>query len=271
MAKQSSSSRKQPQQRVNPLRWRTLPPFMKRRILSGYVVLVVLIFGVYVCATNYGYWFGNKTRDGFRIDREAPVVTQAGYEEVPAPDGDHTLYVPEVRTLTLTPNQLDQTLEIGNHPDSVYFLAYVISVPVLQGDTEVLYCPKSYPNTNPFAESQSEQPVQKVHMEARAVYSFAVHALSGCISRVSEAAGGFPQHYVCHQANARILQAAAKQLGEPMDKFFLDIADYGNTSAASIAIALDDCVRSGGIQRGESLILAGFGGGLSYGAAYLTF
>lgn len=138
MAKQSSSSRKQPQQRVNPLRWRTLPPFMKRRILSGYVVLVVLIFGVYVCATNYGYWFGNKTRDGFRIDREAPVVTQAGYEEVPAPDGDHTLYVPEVRTLTLTPNQLDQTLEIGNHPDSVYFLAYVISVPVLQGDTEVL-------------------------------------------------------------------------------------------------------------------------------------
>ena len=140
-----------------------------------------------------------------------------------------------------------------------------------QGDTEVLYCPKSYPNTNPFAESQSEQPVQQVHMEGRAVYSFAVHALSGCISRVSEAAGGFPQHYVCHQANARILQAAAKQLGEPMDKFFLDIADYGNTSAASIAIALDDCVRSGGIQRGESLILAGFGGGLSYGAAYLTF
>ena len=140
-----------------------------------------------------------------------------------------------------------------------------------QGDTEVLYCPKSYPNTNPFAESQSEQPVQQVHMEGRAVYSFAVHALSGCISRVSEAAGGFPQHYVCHQANARILQAAAKQLGEPMDKFFLDIADYGNTSAASIAIALDDCVRSGGIQRGESLILAGFGGGLSYGSAYLTF
>ena len=140
-----------------------------------------------------------------------------------------------------------------------------------QGDTEVLYCPKSYPNTNPFAESQSEQPVQQVHMEGRDVYSFAVHALSGCISRASEAAGGFPQHYVCHQANARILQAAAKQLGEPMDKFFLDIADYGNTSAASIAIALDDCVRSGGIQRGESLILAGFGGGLSYGAAYLTF
>ena len=140
-----------------------------------------------------------------------------------------------------------------------------------QGDTEVLYCPKSYCDTNPFAEQHPEAPQQFVHMEGRAVYSFAVHARSGSIQRVAEQVGGYPQHYVCHQANARILQAAAKQLGEPMEKFFLDIAKYGNTSAASIAIALDDCVRSGAVKRGESMMLSGFGGGLSYGTAYFTF
>lgn len=137
MAKQSRSSKNQPQQRMNPLRWRTLPPFMKRRILSGYVVLVVLLFGVHVCATNYGYWFGNKTRDGFRIDREAPVVSMTDYEQVPAPDGENILYVPVLDTLTLAANQLDQTVRLGNHPDSIYFLAYVITVPVLQNEEEI--------------------------------------------------------------------------------------------------------------------------------------
>lgn len=139
------------------------------------------------------------------------------------------------------------------------------------GNTEVLYCPKSYHNTNPFAASLPEQPEQQVKMEGRAVYSFAVQALSGSIRRVADQVGGYPEHYICHQANARILQAAAKQLKEPMEKFFLDIAKYGNTSAASIAIALDDCVRSGAVKRGESVMLSGFGGGLSYGTAYFTF
>ena len=138
-------------------------------------------------------------------------------------------------------------------------------------NTEVLYCPKFYHNTNPFAASLPEQPEQQVKMEGRAVYSFAVQALSGSIRRVADQVGGYPEHYICHQANARILQAAAKQLKEPMEKFFLDIAKYGNTSAASIAIALDDCVRSGAVKRGESVMLSGFGGGLSYGTAYFTF
>ena len=139
------------------------------------------------------------------------------------------------------------------------------------GNTEVLYCPKSYHNTNPFAASLPEQPEQQVKMEGRAVYSFAVQALSGSLRRVADQVGGYPEHYICHQANARILQAAAKQLKEPMEKFFLDIAKYGNTSAASIAIALDDCVRSGAVKRGESVMHSGYGGGLSYGTANFTF
>ena len=112
-----------------------------------------------------------------------------------------------------------------------------------EGNTEVLYCPKYYHDTNPFAENLPELAEQFVSMQGRAVYSFSVQALSGSIQRVAEKVGGYPDCYVCHQANARILQAAAKQLKEPMEKFFLNIGEYGNTSAASIAIALDDCVR----------------------------
>ena len=139
------------------------------------------------------------------------------------------------------------------------------------GNTEVLCCAKFYHNNNPCAASLPVHPEQQLKMEGRAVYSFAVQALSGSIRRVADQVGGYPEHYICHQANARILQAAAKQLKEPMEKFFLDIAKYGNTSAASIAIALDDCVRSGAVKRGESVMLSGFGGGLSYGTAYFTF
>ena len=73
------------------------------------------------------------------------------------------------------------------------------------GNTEVLYCPKSYHNTNPFAcISARKQPEQQVKMEGRAVYSFAVQALSGSIRRVADQVGGYPEHYICHQANARI-------------------------------------------------------------------
>ena len=56
-----------------------------------------------------------------------------------------------------------------------------------------------------------------------------------------------------------------------MEKFFLNIGEYGNTSAAASAIALDDCVRSGSVKRGQTMMLSGFGGGLSYGTAYFTF
>lgn len=140
-----------------------------------------------------------------------------------------------------------------------------------KGDDQVLYCPRNYTLPNPFSHADAEPKQQKVSMEGRAVYTFAVQALTGSILRTAEQAGGLPDKYICHQANARIIQTAAKQLKEPMEKFFMNIDHCGNTSAASIPIALDECVRSGGIQRGETVMLSGFGGGLAYGTAFFTF
>ncbi len=74
-----------------------------------------------------------------------------------------------------------------------------------------------------------------------------------------------------HQANTRIIRSAAKQLGVPEEKFFINVERYGNTSAASIPIALCEAVEEGRVNDGDRLLLVGFGGGLSWGAMVLEW
>mgnify|MGYP003336265736 FL=1 len=76
---------------------------------------------------------------------------------------------------------------------------------------------------------------------------------------------------VPHQANIRIIQSTARKLGLPMDKVVLTVQDHGNTSAASIPLALDTAVRAGRIQRGQRLMLEGVGGGFTWGAALIQY
>ena len=74
-----------------------------------------------------------------------------------------------------------------------------------------------------------------------------------------------------HQANVRIIEAVAKGLGLPMERMVVNIDRYGNTSAASVAIALDEAVREGRIRVGDRLVLFAFGAGFTSGAAALTW
>ena len=76
---------------------------------------------------------------------------------------------------------------------------------------------------------------------------------------------------VPHQANIRIIQSTAKKMGLEMEKVKLTVQDHGNTSAASIPLALDHGVRTGQIQKGQNLLLEGVGGGFTWGSAVLTF
>jgi len=76
---------------------------------------------------------------------------------------------------------------------------------------------------------------------------------------------------ISHQMNARIIEFAAKRLGLPDEKRFLNIAEYGNTSAASVPIAFDECVRSGKVKRGDIIIFVAFGAGLTWGATVFQF
>ena len=77
--------------------------------------------------------------------------------------------------------------------------------------------------------------------------------------------------YILHQANKRIVEAIAKRLGEPLEKFPMNLEEYGNTSSASIPILLDELNRAGKLQKGQKIILAGFGAGLTWGACVIEW
>ena len=77
--------------------------------------------------------------------------------------------------------------------------------------------------------------------------------------------------YILHQANRRILEAVAKRMGEPIEKFPMNMEEYGNTSSASIPILLDEMNRDGRLKRGQKIVLAGFGAGLTWGATIIEW
>ncbi len=77
--------------------------------------------------------------------------------------------------------------------------------------------------------------------------------------------------FILHQANIRIIQAAAEKAGIPLSKVYINIDKYGNTSSASIAIALDEAVRGGRIKEGDIIVLDAFGGGLTWGACVIRW
>jgi 3-oxoacyl-[acyl-carrier-protein] synthase-3 len=121
---------------------------------------------------------------------------------------------------------------------------------------------------NPIRPGESSEKPPHLEMNGRAVYNFAVKAMTETIERLLAEEGitiGDVAWVVPHQANARIVQAAAKRLGIGEEKFFLNIEEYANTSAASIPIALDEMNRGGKLRKGDMVMTIGFGGGLTYG------
>jgi 3-oxoacyl-[acyl-carrier-protein] synthase-3 len=108
-----------------------------------------------------------------------------------------------------------------------------------------------------------------LQMNGQAVYNFAVKAITETISDIlsqESISAEDVKLIVPHQANARIVQAASKRLKIPEEKFYLNIEEYANTSAASIPLALDELNRNGKLSRGDLILTVGFGGGLAFGA-----
>jgi 3-oxoacyl-[acyl-carrier-protein] synthase-3 len=113
-----------------------------------------------------------------------------------------------------------------------------------------------------------------VKMQGKPVFTHAVKNISAAAEAALAANGKTPADIdwvVAHQANIRILQGVAERCGLPLDKFYLNIHKYGNTSSASIPIALDEAVREGKIKAGDLLLMAALGAGLSWGSALVRF
>ena len=113
-----------------------------------------------------------------------------------------------------------------------------------------------------------------IFMKGNEVFKMAVNTL-GRIADETLAANNFEKSkidwLVPHQANTRIIQATARKLKLPMDRVVVTVDKHGNTSAASVPLALDTAVRDGRIKKGESVILEAFGGGFTWGSALLYF
>ncbi|MEZ5564446.1 MAG: beta-ketoacyl-ACP synthase III [Gammaproteobacteria bacterium] len=135
---------------------------------------------------------------------------------------------------------------------------------------DLLYHP--YGTSKPQRPGDLERPY--IQMKGNEVFKVAVRTLEGMVDQTLAANGldrSAVDWLVPHQANIRIIQSMARRLGMGMDKVVLTLQDHGNTSAASVPMALDVAVRDGRIKRGELLLLEAFGGGLTWGSALVRF
>ena len=121
---------------------------------------------------------------------------------------------------------------------------------------------------NPMTHESLDAGQQFLQMDGRNVFKWAVRAVTDSIEVVMRKTG-LSAHdvslYVLHQANIRIINNVAEQLAIPADKMFNNLREYGNTSGGSIPIALDEAFQSGRIHRGDTLLMSGFGAGLTWG------
>ncbi|MHC4604181.1 MAG: beta-ketoacyl-ACP synthase III [Planctomycetota bacterium] len=138
---------------------------------------------------------------------------------------------------------------------------------------EALNC-QAYGSRHP-ADKKLDDP-KKIYMEikGRQVYQQAVRriveAVTKCLNHCGLTIDDIAM-VISHQMNARIIESAAKRLKLPDEKIFLNIAEYGNTSAASVPIAFDECFRAGKIKQGDIVIFVAFGAGLAWGANVIQF
>ena len=137
---------------------------------------------------------------------------------------------------------------------------------------DLLYCPVG-PSKGFHPDEQGRIPAF-IHMAGNEVFKIAVKSL-GAIVDETLAANGLDKSaidwLIPHQANIRIIQATAKKLEMSMDKVIVTVEQHGNTSAASVPMALDAGVRDGRVKRGDLILLEAFGGGLTWGSALIRY
>ena len=117
-------------------------------------------------------------------------------------------------------------------------------------------------------------PIPYLVLQGHDVFAFAVRSLAKVTNQLCEKLGTTPadlDRVFAHQANGRIIEAVARRMKLPLEKFYLNLETTGNTSAASIPVALDEAVRKGELADGAHIVLCGFGAGLTYAGTYMQW
>lgn len=148
---------------------------------------------------------------------------------------------------------------------------YLDSVCNVHGGDDVIKIPH-FVGTSPFFKREQDSPY--IHMQGQETFKYAVNAIVKDIETLLERnhlTMDEVAYIVPHQANQRILDFACRKLHIAADKMYSNIEEYGNTSSASVPIALDELAKSGKLKRGDKLILVAFGGGLSDAACLIEW
>ena len=127
---------------------------------------------------------------------------------------------------------------------------------------------------NPVSEATIRAGLHTIHMDGKEVFRFATRVMAQSTQDAVAASGYGLDEFkwiIPHQANLRIIDAAARGLKLPLDRFIINLERYGNTSTASIPLALCEAVQDGRIQKGDLLVMVGFGAGLTWGAVTLQW
>ena len=127
---------------------------------------------------------------------------------------------------------------------------------------------RDFPESVPYG--SDELPIGAMRMNGREVFRFAVGTFENLIQETLDKAGVTAEevdHFVCHQSNMRILTAARDRFGLPEEKLYINIDRFGNTSAASVPICLDELRASGRVKEGQLVMFVAFGGGMTWGSS----
>lgn len=138
------------------------------------------------------------------------------------------------------------------------------------GGSKHLYIPCAPENILGESDPEPDLPLNRLRMNGQAVFRFAVTKFPKLIDETLEKASLAPEqidHYVCHQSNARILEAARERFNLPHDKLRVNIDRYGNTVAASVPLVFHELWQEGRIKPGQKVMFLGFGAGLTWGAS----
>jgi 3-oxoacyl-[acyl-carrier-protein] synthase-3 len=142
------------------------------------------------------------------------------------------------------------------------------------GSLSDLICLPGGGSRNPCSKETILKRLNYIKMKGNETFKVAVRTLEELVIKTLADNNLDPSQLsllIPHQANIRIIQATAKRLGMPMEKVFVNIDKYGNTSAASVPIALDEAVQSGRIQDGDYVLLEAFGGGLTWASSLIRW
>jgi 3-oxoacyl-[acyl-carrier-protein] synthase-3 len=142
------------------------------------------------------------------------------------------------------------------------------------GSQALNLCIRGGGSMHPFSQDVLDNKLNKVSMNGREVFKFAVRALTDCTKEALTANGvtaAQVSRVIAHQANLRIIEAVMERLEMPLEKCWLNIAKYGNTSSASMPMTLDEANRAGALKHGDVLAMMALGAGMAWGSALVRW